>query len=102
MRTNCKNCGAPLEAGRNKCAYCGTSYYDLSCIPIGKPFYLTVNVGSDEKPQLITARVFAKNIDVRTEPNILAISDLKDGTQTSIFSLDRSIEMNFQVMEDFK
>ncbi len=26
---NCPNCGAPYDLNLNKCAYCGTSYFDL-------------------------------------------------------------------------
>lgn len=29
---NCPNCGAPLDMGVDKCAYCGTSYFDLTAI----------------------------------------------------------------------
>ena len=39
---NCPNCGAPYEIDQNKCAYCGTSYFDMSAINFtdGEPFYL--------------------------------------------------------------
>ena len=39
---NCPNCGAPYEVDQNKCAYCGTSYFDMSAINFtdGEPFYL--------------------------------------------------------------
>ena len=34
-KTNCPNCGAPLEIENNKCSYCGTPYFDMSTVEIG-------------------------------------------------------------------
>ena len=44
MKTNCPNCGAPYDIDKNKCPYCGTSYFDMSAIDFenGKPFYLKI------------------------------------------------------------
>ena len=39
-RLNCPNCGAPITA--EKCAFCGTLFYDFSAIEIGKPCYLKI------------------------------------------------------------
>ena len=41
---NCPNCGAPIDYEKNKCSYCGTGYYDLSCMTVGKPFFMRINV----------------------------------------------------------
>lgn len=42
--TNCLNCGAPFDVDKEKCSYCGTSYYDMSAIDINstKPFMLKI------------------------------------------------------------
>jgi len=38
-KRNCPNCGAPYDVQLNKCPYCDTSYFDLSCLQIGdEPF----------------------------------------------------------------
>lgn len=65
---NCPNCGAVVDLENNKCSYCGTPYYDLSVIPIGsgKPFYLTLNIGTDENPQLFTTKVYPQNVEIVT------------------------------------
>lgn len=61
---NCPNCGAPIDIEKNKCAYCGTSYYDLSLMPLREPFFLKVNVGTRDKPQIITAKVFCSTMNI--------------------------------------
>lgn len=48
MKTrNCPNCAAPYDVTLNKCPYCGTSYFDMSCIDINneEPFYLKLRTG---------------------------------------------------------
>lgn len=54
---NCPNCAAPYDVTLNKCPYCGTSYFDMSCIDIDnhKPFYLKIKTGG----YTVTAKVFA-------------------------------------------
>lgn len=41
---NCPNCGAPYSTEVDKCPYCGTSYFDLSCIDFdaSEPIYLKI------------------------------------------------------------
>lgn len=42
-KTNCPNCGAPLEIENNKCSYCGTPYFDMSTVQIGgEPILLKI------------------------------------------------------------
>ena len=45
---NCPNCAAPYDVALNKCPYCGTSYFDMSCIDINneEPFYLKLRTGN--------------------------------------------------------
>ena len=39
---NCPNCGAPYDPALNKCPYCETIYFDLSCLNLTshEPIYL--------------------------------------------------------------
>ena len=66
---NCPNCGTVIEVENDKCAYCGTSYFDLSCIPINEPFYLKINLGTKDKPKIVTQKVVTTGvtIDYHTE-----------------------------------
>ena len=52
---NCPNCAAPYDVGLNKCPYCGTSYFDMSCIDINslEPFYLKLKIGD----MMVTSKV---------------------------------------------
>lgn len=63
---NCPNCGAPLEAEKNKCAYCGTSYFDLSAINIddGEPFYLKFKTHAWNGQSIVVTAL------VRANPNL--------------------------------
>lgn len=55
---NCPNCAAPYDVSLNKCPYCGTSYFDMSCIDINslEPFYLKLKMGD----MMVTSKVVVK------------------------------------------
>ena len=65
---NCPNCGAVIDVEHNKCAYCGTSYFDLGCIPLNEPFYLKMNLGTADKPQIVTTKVFTTGVTATCKP----------------------------------
>lgn len=65
---NCPNCGAPISPEKNKCEYCGTSYFDLSCIPLNEPFFLRINVGTREEPRIISSKVYSTGCTLTQEP----------------------------------
>ena len=56
---NCINCGAPFNIELNKCPYCGTSYFDMSCLDLdsGKPFVLKIKTKINGKNCFITQMV---------------------------------------------
>ena len=70
-KRNCPNCGAPYEADKNKCTYCGTSYYDMSAIDFesGEPFYLKIKTKWNGKYVYITqlVRPILDTIEVTTD-----------------------------------
>ena len=55
---NCPNCAAPYDVSLNKCPYCGTSYFDMSCIDINslEPFYIKLKMGD----MIVTSKVVVK------------------------------------------
>jgi hypothetical protein len=57
--TNCLNCGAPFDIDKEKCAYCGTSYYDMSALDINsnKPFMLKIKTTLNGQECYITQLV---------------------------------------------
>lgn len=59
---NCPNCGAVYEIDKNKCPYCGTSYYDMSAIDFedGEPFYLKIKTKMNGKTIYVTQLVVPK------------------------------------------
>ena len=57
---HCPGCGAPYEAYRSKCPYCGVSYFDMSCLDLdaNEPCYIRLKVrGWDGKPMIVTQLV---------------------------------------------
>lgn len=67
MRTNCPNCGAPITPNA-KCEYCGTYFLDIARIPLHEPFYLSLNIGTEEHPQVITEKVYTSGCKLTREP----------------------------------
>ena len=67
MRTNCPNCGAPTTPNA-KCEYCGTYFFDLAHIPLREPFYLSLNIGTEDHPQILTEKVYTTGCRVTREP----------------------------------
>lgn len=71
-RTNCPNCGAPIEG--EKCEHCGTMFYDFGALEIGKLAYFKF---------ILNGMVFMfkgiADADVTAEPNMLYM-ELNDET----------------------
>ena len=60
MKTNCPNCGAPIEKDKEKCAYCGTWYIDLTMIDFDNqvPFFLKIKTNG----VILTQRVLPQTV----------------------------------------
>lgn len=82
---NCVNCGAPFNIELNKCPYCGTSYFDMSCLDLdsGKPFALKIKTKINGKNCFITQMVrplinlsieFSQDYSVKTNLSLEAIT----------------------------
>lgn len=66
---NCPNCGAPYDPALNKCPYCGTIYFDMSCIDFAddKPIYLKIRTEYGGKPVVMTQLVYPHLNDIHIE-----------------------------------
>lgn len=63
---NCPNCGAPYDVQLNKCPYCGTSYFDLSCLQVGdNPFYLKIK--DSARGITVTQKCYLRNASFSVE-----------------------------------
>jgi hypothetical protein len=56
---NCPNCGAPFDLGVDQCPYCGTIYFDMSCVDFTKtePIFLKIRMVVNGRKATITQRV---------------------------------------------
>ena len=99
---NCPNCGAVIDIDKDKCAYCGTSYYDLSCIPFNEPFYLRLNIGTKENPRIILQKVYTSNVTIESKPQDIdiyaGIGNRRAAQITSPF-VEQTYEMKFCAVE---
>lgn len=62
MKRNCPNCGAPYEVKLNKCPYCGTSYFDMSCLDMDghTPCYIKVKTMVGSKEAYVTLKAIPR------------------------------------------
>lgn len=92
---NCPNCGAPIDVALNKCAYCGTSYFDISCIPLHEPFYLRLNCGTNEKPQIIMQKVYTTGVSITSEPDYITYRSMSGHIESLCCNVQRTYELTF-------
>ena len=78
-KANCPNCGAPIDPYKCTCPYCGTFYKDIGDIPIGKPFYLRLNIGTEDNPKVIVTKVITDGVEIIDEPQSLFSGLSEDG-----------------------
>ena len=99
---NCPNCGVPYDVGLSKCPYCGTSYFDLSCLQIdGDPFYLKIRTTDG---LVITQKCILTSAQINIEPHHLCVTD-RNGIAIGSFvdSTDMTTTLELQnIAEDGK
>lgn len=99
---NCPNCGAVLDAAVCKCAYCGTSYFDISAINIGaeEPFYLKLRLKAlDGGYDIITAFVRADpSLSITCKPDTLYCEMINKGYIPFQVPAQYEFEMNFHTV----
>ena len=65
--TNCPNCGAPIDPDQTRCAYCGTTYVDVTALRINAANWIRINVGTDERPQILEMRAYVSSCSLALE-----------------------------------
>lgn len=72
MHTNCPNCGAVIDYELHKCPYCGTSYFDMSCVDLesGEPIYLKIKTKLGDYTAYITQLIIPKTVDIKYAENL--------------------------------
>lgn len=105
MKYNCPNCGAVLEYDKHKCPYCGTSYFDMSCIDFeeGTPFYLKFKANVCGLPIYITQLVVPEIEDVtmiQESREVIGIHGIPISETTTNKQLITSIKFNATPMSN--
>ena len=96
---NCPNCGAPYDVQLNKCPYCGTSYFDLSCLQIGdKPFYLKIK--DSARGITVTQKCYLRNASFSIESHDTYYSDPFGSTHPLCTGRDLMIDLSFETIAE--
>lgn len=97
---NCPNCGAPYDVGLSKCPYCGTSYFDLSCLQIGdEPFYLKIK--DPARGIVITQKCCLRDVNITVEShNTYADSQFGYKPFSVCTSRDLTIDLSLEAIAE--
>ena len=102
---NCPNCGSPYDVMENKCPYCGTYYFDMSCIDLSKcePFYLKIKLPYMNQNIYLTQKVLPDLSGCSFEQTVDSV-DVYDGVGHVLTKLNTSVSFNtnlaFQAVSD--
>lgn len=93
-KTNCPNCGAPIEKDKEKCAYCGTWYIDLTMIDFDnqEPFFLTIK----QNGYLLTQKVIPQTASFESTEDTVYATGGKNNSKLISFTTNRRLETNIQ------
>ena len=92
---NCPNCGAPITA--EKCPYCGTVFYDFSCIELGKTAYIKLKHNGN----IVMCKAFVKECTINMQPNFCYVPFLGDPFPRELkVSETAQIELAFDVLSE--
>lgn len=93
---NCPNCGAPYDMEHNKCPYCGTYYFDMSCIDFtsDEPIYLKIKVPNGKQELYITQLVIPRIDSMEYSSDTTTAIDVYG---TPIVTLRNSMQLNTNI-----
>lgn len=99
---NCPNCGAPYDPALNKCPYCGTIYFDMSCIDFidSEPVYLKFKMLWGGKPVSVTQLVRPRLNNIHSEVDSVEMCHRGRPVARCCKALSVVTEIEFQALED--
>ena len=100
MDKNCPSCGAPYDVILDKCPYCGTSYFDMSCIDINSnnPFYIKLRSGNT----VFTSKVVAEPLSyiALSSDRVYIENPIGETVMSFITSINADIDIRFHSIVD--
>ncbi len=97
MKTNCPNCGAPIESG--KCPYCGTILYDFAVLSDTDPVYLRIKVHNN----ILVFKALMTEASIERHSNTIDVTELGGYVRKiQMRPDDVNITTNFIVLADDK
>ena len=93
---NCPNCGAPYDMECNKCPYCGTYYFDMSCIDFtsNEPIYLKIKVPNGKQELCITQLVVPSVDSIEYS---MDTTDAVDARGIHVATFRNSVQLNTNI-----
>lgn len=92
---NCPNCGAPITD--EKCSYCGTVFYDFSCIELGEIAYIKLKYNGN----IVVCKAVAKECTIQLQPGFFAVPVLGECVSKYINTTETAqIELTFDVLSE--
>lgn len=94
-KTNCPNCGAPIES--TKCPYCGTVFYDFATLSADEPVYIRLKING--KIHVFKGIVSGSEMTIEPRYSYLGFaggcSMIRNGN-------DMTVDVRINVLEDDK
>lgn len=93
---SCPNCGAPYDIVENKCPYCGTCYFDMSCLDLSghEPFYLKIKYPYGDNNFYITQKVVPDLSQCGFEQERDDVYASGGRCNAKLFKITRSVTLN--------
>ena len=93
--SNCPNCGAPITS--EKCPYCGTVFYDFSCIDFTSPTYIKIK----HNGHIFMCKAMVRDCELSVYPEYSEIQKLGDPIPLRVHVMDRAeINLSFDVIPE--
>lgn len=94
MKTNCPNCGAPIDPYLIKCPYCGTIYFNFAALDceMNKPVFIKFKTKYEDTSIAITALAMPSLETVEVNSNSSEVRDC-NGNCIASFTTSKTCDM---------